>query len=384
MTLQGSFDLAIIGAGPAGLLGAALAAGKGLRTLLIEKEPTANRHSRSIGIHPPSLEIFSRLDLLDPLLQEGVSIRKGLASEDGGNTLGELDFSTLPEPFNFILTIPQWKTEMILEQHLKQVGVHVLRGYRLTGLTLPEAPHCHLEITDSAGNRHHIEAGFALACDGKNSTTRNLLGIRFSGSSYRRRFAMADFTDHTGFGPHAIVFLCKEGLVESFPLPGNVRRWVAGQVRGQRTGSADELAAIIARRTGCRPDPQTCTMFSEFGVERYLAERLSRGRVMLAGDAAHVTSPIGGQGMNLGWMNMVDATDAIEQVLQGGLSAEDAGSQYDRIARKRAVKVIRRAEANMLLGSRTVFHTIRNGMVKMLLKSSVSEVLKRRFTMQGL
>lgn len=381
------YDLIIAGAGPVGLFAGLVAQNAGLKTLILEKQSEPGTHSRSIGIHPPSLELFRNAGILEAFLECGEKIHRGLAHGGNGNILGVLDFNTADKPLHYILTIPQWKSEAILEKQLTNRDPGVLkRGCTVTGISgqTPARDTVQVAVTAKNGFNNHFSGRMLLGCDGKNSFVRKSAGIRFQGSPYTGRYAMGDFADNTAYKSDAVIFLLKEGLVECFPLPGNIRRWVVEQDRDHPVAGVPGLIDVIRNRCGIAPDAQSCSMFSEFGVEKYLADAFWNRRMLLAGDAAHVVSPIGGQGMNLGWLNAADAVHYIKLVLEGSISLEDGSRCYSRLARSRAKKVADRAEFNMLLGGSSPFPKVRNSVVRLMLHSPLRHWLRNRFTMQGL
>jgi 2-polyprenyl-6-methoxyphenol hydroxylase-like FAD-dependent oxidoreductase len=133
-TPDGLLDLVIVGGGPVGLVAGLLAHDAGLRFRVLERDPAPRRHSRAIGIHPPALGLLDRLGVADPLVQEGTPIRRGHALAGPERVLGSLDFGLLPPPWPFILTLPQWRTEQILEARLEEVAPGALRrGVTVTG-----------------------------------------------------------------------------------------------------------------------------------------------------------------------------------------------------------------------------------------------------------
>ncbi len=380
-----TYDLIITGAGPVGLLAGILAQQAGLDVLLLERNSEPILHSRSIGIHPPSLRLLSEAGLLDPFLEKGLIIRQGHAMSRHRAPLGTLDFQKISPPFNYILTIPQWITELIFSQKLVELKPGILqRGITVTGIEQTQ-DHCEVAVEEAWNGRTiTLRAKLVLGCDGKRSTVRQLTGIPFDGGPYPHRYAMGDFTDQTGYGTDAVIFLSPAGLVECFPLPGGIRRWVMQLVQADPAEKAPAFADQVQQRCGIGPDPTSCSMFSVFGVERYLAGRFWKGRVVLAGDSAHVVSPIGGQGMNLGWIHSAEAVRGMASVIRDGVPLDVASRKYDRKARSRAGKVIRRAEFNMLLGNRSRFPGLRNRAVRLLLGTPLRRSLRHRFTMQGL
>lgn len=389
-----TYDLIIAGAGPVGLLAGVLACRHGLDVLILEKQEKPLIHSRSIGIHPPSLRIFSDAGLLDAFLEKGLMIRRGQAISHRRTALGLLDIYNLRPPFNYILTIPQWISESILTEYLNKERPGALqRGVAVTGLSADDKSGLaarfgeilHVETEEPVTGRTRLfRTRMLLGCDGKKSTVRSLAGIPFDGGPYPYHYAMGDFTDNTDYGRDAVIFLGREGLVESFPLPGGTRRWVIQQDPGRPADDAVQFSEQVCHRCGMAPDPGACTMFSTFGVERFAANPFWIGQVALAGDAAHVVSPIGGQGMNLGWINAADVVALIALTRQGSLSIEAAARKYNKRGRKRAKKVIRRAEFNMMLGNRRAAPAIRDKLVTLLLGSPLRRLLRHRFTMQGI
>lgn len=395
-------DLVIVGGGPVGLLSGLLAHEAGLRFRILERDSGPRPHSRAIGIHPPALRLFARLGFADDFANAGARIRRGRGFAGPGVELGALDFGLLPPPWNFILTLPQWQTEALFEERLRAlVPDSLFRGVEVTELKETSSGAA-VQVTAASPNGaiQTLTSPFVLACDGKQSLLRESAGIGWQGGSYPSRYLMGDFPAEgapgTARDPHAAhgtsslgedaaIYLHPRGLVESFPLASGIRRWVVQEDEGSSApGSLPSLVAAVKARCGVTLAPQTCRMFSAFGVERYLADRFWKGRLVLAGDAAHVVSPIGGQGMNLGWLNADEAVTALARVIRGQTSHEVALSRFEGRTRDRARAVIRRAEQNMFMGNRWVLPRIRNQVVRLVLRTPLRKILARRFSMQGL
>ncbi|GGL20179.1 FAD-dependent oxidoreductase [Deinococcus radiotolerans] len=374
-------DVLVVGGGPVGLYLGCLLAQRGLNFAVLEQRTAPSTHSRAIGIHPPALQAFEALDLTAAFLERGVPIRRGQVRGDG-HLLGELSFQGASARYPFILSLPQQETEGLLERRLAQLAPGTLRrGVEVQALR-DVGPH--VQVTARSGGRvQEWTARVVVGADGTRSRVRDLCGIDFPGGAYADTYLMGDFPDTTAFRDAAAIFLGSGGVVEAFPLPGQRRRWVARTGALWRGAQAPDLAALVRARTGFALPAGDCSMLSAFGVGRHLARRLVAGRVLLIGDAAHEVSPIGGQGMTLGWLDAAALAPLLPEAAVDRAAAEPALRRYERRRRQLARLAARQAEFNMLFGrpARGLGGHLRDGALRALLAPSIQPALARAFTM---
>lgn len=353
-------DVAIVGAGPVGLLLAALLGQKGLRVLIVDKRTAPPAHSQAIGITPPSLEILSRLGLDHDFVREGVAIRD---CQVHGNSayLGCATFRGLPGAHRCILSLPQQQTVALLESRLALMpNVTLRRGLTVTNVCQDA------EMATLFSQGFSTTARWLVGCDGHNSRVREIIQMRASGASYGCHFLMGDFVDRTAFNDAAHLWFTREGAVEAFPQPGGRRRWIVQTPRPVTENAHGLISEIVRRRTGTLlavADQQSQSPFSPRWLQ---AEQYHDGRVILCGDAAHLMSPIGGQGMNTGWADaefLADVLAAIEQRQEAPLPLLAA---YDRCRHRASNAAIARAARGMWLGTRTgrVWSWLREGFMR--------------------
>ena len=385
-------DVAIVGAGPVGLLLGILLRRGGLDVVILEQRRQRSAHSRAIGIHPPALAVLAKAGVAEELIASGIRIRDGVARRSGRD-IAVLDFGCVPGPHPYVLAVPQVITERILEQQLRALGGRV--HYGRTAQRIDDGGgRVTLEVSTCSGTtgnadssthrgRETVYARLAVAADGARSTIRDLLQVPVASRCYPDTYLMGDFADTTSDGATAVLYLEPDGIVESFPLPGGIRRWVVRTPALDPRPQPDRLADLISGRTGRSVDVATNSMLSSFAVRSRRVRRMVHGRVALIGDAAHEISPIGGQGMNLGWLDAA----ALAPIICAALQGQDTGEQlrlFDRSRRAAAATAGWQAHLNMALGRplRPAVLDARNSLLLPALAiPGAAAMVARRFTM---
>jgi 2-polyprenyl-6-methoxyphenol hydroxylase-like FAD-dependent oxidoreductase len=332
-------DVLVAGAGPTGLALAAQLQWFGARFRIIDRSLDRARESRALAVQARTLEIFDSLRLADPLVARGNASTR-VALHAGARTVAHVQLGSIGRVdtrFPFILFVSQSETERVLAEHLARAGATIERGVELTGFDEHETfVDCRIRHQD--GREEPVRASYLAGCDGARSTVRKIAGFSFEGGSYPQDFVLGDIEADGPLEPLAInAFIGKGGIAIFFPL-GQPTTWrvIAMKASDQPSNAVatdapsgpltlEELQSIVdfpAHESVRVRDPAWLT---HFRLHHRQIERYSTPRVFLAGDAAHIHSPVGGQGMNtgiqdawnLGWkLALVTHGDAQPQLLE--------------------------------------------------------------------
>ncbi|GAB0114293.1 FAD-dependent monooxygenase [Acidisoma sp. C75] len=316
-------DALIVGAGPVGLTLAAELARYGLTTRLIDKAASPTTTSKALVIWSRTLELMDRMGCTEAFLAAGIR-GHGASIRSGGAILGHARLDSIPSAYNFSLMIPQRDTERLLAAHLAACGGEVERCLTLTGFE-DQGDQVVARLSAADGTEEVQHARWLIGCDGAHSTVRRALGLAFEGAPEPNDWVLADVMLHGPEAPPAdevTLYLHRQGLLVVFPMPGPRFRLVAnlGQAEPGVTRPEPTLGAVqalIDARAGggfAAEDPQ---WLANFRVHERKVADYGSGRVFLAGDAAHIHSPAGGQGMNTGMQDAINLAWKLALVTKG-------------------------------------------------------------------
>ncbi|MGW6916563.1 FAD-dependent monooxygenase [Kitasatospora sp. NPDC054939] len=323
-------DVLIVGAGPTGLTLACDLARRGVNALLVEAAPTLFPGSRGKGLQPRTLEVLDDLGLVDAVLAAGAPYPR-MVGWEGGERQGEWDLFERAEPdptvpYPDVRMVPQWRTQELLHERLAELGGRVAFGTALDALT--QRPDCvEAALTGPDGAAHTVVARYLVAADGGRSTVRRALGVPMAGEQVDPRPALvADVrVDGLDRGNWHVWPKAPGGMLLLCPLPGTAdfqlfARFDDGDAPDT---SAEGVRRTVAERTHLAADAvREVRWASDFRPRAALADRFRVGRVFLAGDAAHIHSPAGGQGLNTSVQDAYNLGWKLGQVLRHG--ADDA------------------------------------------------------------
>jgi 2-polyprenyl-6-methoxyphenol hydroxylase-like FAD-dependent oxidoreductase len=317
MTMPEHVEVAVVGAGPTGLaLGCALQQ-SGVDVLLADKAALGTNESRAAVVHARTLEVLDEIDVTRRLVAEGVVVPV-FSLRNGARRLARIDFSRLPTRYPYTLMLPQSRTEAILTTRLEELGGRVHRPYAATRVTTTDAGAV-LTLTGPDSTEHTVRARYVIGADGMHSTIREKAGIGFTGGRYEESFVLADVRmDWPLPADEVQLFFSSAGLVVVAPLPGGQHRVVATMDAAPETITRAHVQSLLDERGPGSVHVHKVAWGSRFRVHHRVADDYRRGPLLLAGDAAHVHSPAGGQGMNTGIQDAVDLGHALTDVLRNG------------------------------------------------------------------
>ena len=329
-------DVLIVGAGPTGLMLANQLARRGIRLLIIDRHRGPAQQTRALGVQARTLEIYAHLGIVERALELG---KRGTGANIWAQgrrmarvPLGDAGADITPYPY--ILILGQDDNERIMGDRLRDWGVSVQWNTELVGL-VQEPSHVTATLRSNDGSERTIRAAWVAGCDGAHSAVRDLSGITFPGAPYEHAFYVSD-TEVTGsmVKDEVNVYLWRSGFHLFFPMRGEDHWRIVGilpeSLRDRKDVTFDDIVPSLRGEAGAALSIKTCTWFSTYRISHRAASRFRDRRCFLLGDAAHIHSPVGAQGMNtglqdaynLGWKLALVATGRADVALLDSYEAE--------------------------------------------------------------
>jgi 2-polyprenyl-6-methoxyphenol hydroxylase-like FAD-dependent oxidoreductase len=315
-------DVLIVGAGPTGLVLALWLTKLGVKVRIIDKTAEPGTTSRALAVQARTLELYRQLDLTDAVLKFGHKV-PAVNLWVKGKPATHLSFERIGSdltPYSFLHIFPQDQHEWLLIERLQALGVAVERRTELVSF-LEESARVIARLRGPEGREESCEASYIAGCDGARSTVRETIGTGFPGGTYRQLFYVADVeAAGRALDGELHADLDEADFLAVFPLAGKGRARLIGTVRDERADRADTLTfQDVSDRAikHLKVDVQKVNWFSTYHVHHRVTEHFRSGRAFLLGDAAHIHSPAGGQGMNTGIGDAINLAWKLAAVLRG-------------------------------------------------------------------
>lgn len=348
----------VVGAGPTGLTAALELTRRGQAVRIVDKALEPSRYSKAVGINPRTLELLEAGGVTEKILSVGRRLNRGVVHAPQGQLLA-IDFTRLDHRYNHMTALQQSRTEAILEETLSERGIAVERGCEALGVS-QDAQAARVVARHAGGREEEIAAEQVIAADGAHSSLRKALGIGFPGERYPGEWELADV--EIGTWPYP------PDQLNLFFLPSSLLLVIALEIDGcfrLACNTGDPVPRL--EELGIAADRVVWS--SQFHIGHRLIDRYSAGRVHFAGDAAHLHSPAGGRGLNLG---VEDACVLAMKLCTGGLES------YSAERRRIAQGVIR------MTGGLTRIATLSNPLARALRNLFLSQVMSREFAQRRL
>jgi 2-polyprenyl-6-methoxyphenol hydroxylase-like FAD-dependent oxidoreductase len=320
-------DVLVVGAGPTGLMLANQLARRGVRARIIDRHSSPSLQTRALGVQARTLEIYSHLGIAGRALGLGKRATGANMWAEGRRTarvpLGDIGRDMSPYPF--LLILGQDDNERLLGETLQKCGTAVEWNTELVGVE-QEEDRVIAQLKQPDGTIRPVAAAWVAGCDGGRSAVRELSGITFQGAPYEHVFFVAD-TKMTGpMVPEELnIYFWRDGFHLFFPMRGFDHWRIVGivppELRGRDDLTLDEMIPSIRQEAGSGLVFQSCSWFSTYRIHHRRAVRFRDRRCFLLGDAAHIHSPVGAQGMNTGLQDAYNLGWKLALVVSGGAGA---------------------------------------------------------------
>lgn len=327
------YDVVIVGAGPVGLSLALNLGERKKKVLVLEKDPQLHEYSRAPAIWPRTQEILNDLDVMDEVQRQGIIHKKlQMIDSDSGkeNILLEIPLEELKQETKFaqLVILPQEKTEKILLEKIKNNFKNVEVQFSSEFKSLSQNKDSVTVDYTAKGEEQKVTANFLVGCDGAHSAVREALGFHLDGITYSMSAALADISlpENKQFGSPRIT--SKTHLAVGIKIESNLWRIILPYPKDSTLPLEDRLGDVVSSMFS--DSEYKLHWKSEFKLHQRVSQKFQEGRVVLAGDAAHLNSPVGGQGMNAGIQDSAKLAVALIQDMENKSTKSIAGYASDR------------------------------------------------------
>lgn len=310
----------VVGAGPVGLTMAAELARYGVKVRIVDKSAGRSTTSKALAVWSRTLELLERADCAQAFVTKGRKM-DGMNVYAGGKRVAFIDFRKIQSRYNYPIMLPQSDSESILEEHLNALGVQVEREVELLSFT--QEDHGVRATLQSGKGEEQCRVDWLVGCDGAHSAVRHALGIPFDGETLPSDWVLADVHMHGLPTPPSELssYWHEKGVIAIFPITEGRYRLIAEVESAPGARPADptlaQVQAIMDQRGPGGVTLSDPVWLSSFRINERKVARYRSGRVFLAGDAAHVHSPAGGQGMNTGMQDAFNLAWKLALVCSG-------------------------------------------------------------------
>jgi len=314
-------DILIIGAGPVGLTMANQCSRYGMSFRIIEKRAKPSKESRALAIHTRTLELLHFLDLGPTFAKKGLPIKKFSIFINNKKEV-EIPTNRLESPYSYVLSLDQSDTERILENNLNKKGIRVERKKELISLR-ENTKGIKAILKSSKGKKEILSPRFVIACDGAHSTVRKQLHLNFEGSQYQTRLILADLDIDWPGKPRKDfqAYMDKNGTCAFIPLRHRGRyRFIATVSKNFNKPTLESIKKIVQSKNIQGIKLSNPIWITPFKIHHRIIPSLRKGNIFLLGDAAHIHSPLGGQGMNIGMQETGNLAWKLKLVLDRSVS----------------------------------------------------------------
>ena len=325
----------IAGAGPVGLTLACELVRHGIPVRIVDRNSEPSDKSKALVVWPRTLELLEKTGLSQRFLETGMPLGGMSIYENKHKRMAHITFSDLESPYPFVLAIPQNATEALLLEHLAGQGVQVERQVEVVGMQ-QNGTQVEVELRHGDGRTEKTTTHWLPACDGARSTVRHALGVSLEGDTVAQEFAMVDCdVDGLPLYDEVVAYTTALGIAAFFPIQGKrMRAFVLREKCGQEAPpcppTLEEMQNELISRQLDHIRLSNDHWLAAFRINERHARCYRHGRVLLAGDAAHVHSPVGGQGMNTGMQDAFNLAWKLALIEKGKISAEPFLDSYSK------------------------------------------------------